>query len=74
MMPSNDAGYTAVEFDLPDAQAVAIEEAAEEHGVPEKVVATALIKRSFSEVTAQAEQSDRSFVEVLAADLGHFDG
>jgi len=70
-MPKTDADYTEVTFELPDAQANAIEAAAEEHGIPQDLVATALVKRSFSEISAQVENSDKTFTEVLAADLGY---
>lgn len=45
-MPMNDADSTEVTFELPDAQADAIAAAAEEHGIPQALVATALVKRS----------------------------
>lgn len=70
-MPKNDADYTEVTFDLPNAQADAIEAAAEEHGIPQDLVASALVKRSFSQVAEEVENSDRTFTEVLAGDLGY---
>lgn len=44
LMPMNDADSTEVTFELPDAQADAIA-AAEEHGIPQALVATTLVKR-----------------------------
>lgn len=70
-MPKNDADFTEVTFELPNAQADAIQSAADEHGIPTSLVMTALVKRSFSEVSEQVENSERTFTEVLAADLGH---
>lgn len=72
-MPMTDADYTEVTFELPDAQADAIATAAEEHGIPEDLVATALVKRSISDVIEQVENSDRTFIEVLAGDLGYLE-
>lgn len=73
-MGNTDAGHTAVEFSLPDDQVNAIEEAAEEHGIPTDLVATALIKRSLTDVITQVEEGDQTFVEVLADDLGYLSG
>lgn len=73
-MGNTDAGQTAVEFALPDDQVNAIEEAADEHGIPTDLVATALIQRSLTSVSEEVETSEQTFVEVLADDLGYLSG